>query len=82
MVLFDLNKLLDYFNTKLLGNLIESNSHEFFFSPSLLFLLQNLDYTHDTHFHIDKFIIYAIINVLNENIIIFYFIIIVMSLKS
>ena len=25
MVLFDLNKLLDFFNTKLLGNLIESN---------------------------------------------------------
>ena len=25
VVLFDLNKLLDFFNTKLLGNLIESN---------------------------------------------------------
>ena len=61
VVLFNLNKLLDFFNTKLLGNLIESNSHEFFFS-SLLFLLQNLDYTHNTHFHICKYIFYAINN--------------------
>ena len=45
--------------------------HEFF--SSLLFLLQNLDYTHNTHFHMCKFIFYAINNVLNENIIIFYF---------
>ena len=36
VILFDLNKLLDFFNTKLLGNLIE-----FFFF--LLFILQNLD---------------------------------------
>ena len=63
VVLFDSNKLLDLFNTKLLGNLIESNSHEFFFFfSSLLFLLQNLDYTHNTHFHICKFIFYAINN--------------------
>ena len=61
VVLFDLNKLLDFFNTKLLGNLIESNSHECFF-PSLLFLLQNLDHTHNTHFHICKYIFYAINN--------------------
>ena len=86
VVLFDLNKLLDFFNTKLLGNLIESNKiarrKSMSSFSSLIFFLQNLDYTHDTHFHIDKFIIYAINNVLNENIIIFYFIIIVMSLKS
>ena len=25
-----------------------------FFFPSLLFLLQNLDYTHNTHFHIEN----------------------------
>ena len=25
VVIFDLNKLIDFFNTKLLGNLIESN---------------------------------------------------------
>ena len=37
VVLFDLNKLLDIFNTKLLGNLIESNSHEFFFFPPFSF---------------------------------------------
>ena len=36
VILFDLNKLLDFFNTKLLGNLIE-----FFFF--ILFILQNLD---------------------------------------
>ena len=63
MVLFDLNKLLDFFltqllrkqvlrlclNKKLLGNLIKSNkiACEFFF-PYLLFLLQNLVYTLDT----------------------------------
>ena len=38
VVLFDLNKLLDFFNTKLLGNLIESNeiaSPWVFFLPSL-----------------------------------------------
>ena len=52
------------------------------FFPSLLFLLQNLDYTHNTHFHMCKFIFYAINNVLNENIIILYFVIIIMSLKS
>ena len=40
---------------------------------SLLFLLQNLDYTYNTYFHIDKFIFYAINNVLNENMIIFLF---------
>ena len=40
---------------------------------SLLFFLQNLDYTHNIHFHIDKFIFYAINNVLDENVIIFYF---------
>ena len=43
------------------------------FFSSLLFLLQNLDYTHNTHFYICKFIFYAINNVLNENIIIFYY---------
>ena len=61
VVLFDLNKLLDFFNTKLLGNLIESNSHE---PPPLLFLLQNLNYIHNTHFHMCKFIFYAINNVI------------------
>ena len=45
----------------------------FFSSP--LFLLQNLDYTRNTYFHIDKFIFYAINDVLHENMII-------MSLKS
>ena len=30
------------------------------FFPSLLFLLQNLDYTHNTHFHMCKFIFYTI----------------------
>ena len=37
MILFDLNKLLDFFNTKLLGNLIESikiASPWVFFLPS------------------------------------------------
>ena len=62
VVLFDSNKLLDLFNTKLLGNLIKYNSHEFFFFSSLLFLLQNLDYTHNSHFHICKYILYAINN--------------------
>ena len=53
------------------------------FFSSLFFLLQNLDYTHNTHFHMCKFIFYAINNVLNENIIIyFYFFISIMSLKS
>ena len=42
---------------------------------SLLFFLQNLDYTRNTYFHIDKFIFYAINDVLHENMII-------MSLKS
>ena len=37
VVLFDSNKLLDLFNTKLLGNLIKSNSHEFFFLPPFSF---------------------------------------------
>ena len=54
--------------------------YEFF--SSLLFLLQNLDYTRNTHFHMCKFIFYAINNVLNENIIIFYFVIIILSLKG
>ena len=54
--------------------------YEFF--SSLLFLLQNLDYTRNTHFHMCKFIFYAINNVLNENIIIFYFVVIILSLKS
>lgn len=54
--------------------------YEFF--SSILFLLQNLDYTHNTHFHMCKFIFYAINNILNENIIIFYFVIIILSLKS
>ena len=39
MILFDLNKLLDFVNTKLLGNFIESNEIAspwvFFFLPSL-----------------------------------------------
>ena len=52
------------------------------FFSSILFLLQNLDYMHNTHFHIDKFIFYAINNVFNENVIIFYFVIIIMSLKA
>ena len=42
------------------------------FFLSIFFLLQNLDYTHNTHFHIDKFIFYTINNILNENIIFFY----------
>ena len=83
VVLVDLNKLLDFVNTKLLGNLIESNeiaSPWVFSLPS--FSPTNIDYTHNTHFHMYKFIFYAINNVLNENIIIFYFVIIILSLKS
>ena len=54
--------------------------HEFFFLP--FFLLQNLDYTYNTHFRMCKFIFHAINNVLNENIIIFCFVIIILSLKG
>ena len=73
VILFDLNKLLDFVNTKLLENLIESNeiASPWVFFSSILFLLQNLDYIHYTHFHMCKFNFYAINNVLNENIIIF-----------
>ena len=83
VTLFDLNKLLDFVNTKLLGNLIESNeiANPCIFSP-ILFHLQNLDYTHNTHFHMCKIIFYSINNVLNENIIFFYFVIIILSLKG
>ena len=44
-----------------------------FIFSSLHFLLQNLGYTHNTQFHIEKIILYAINNVLNENIIIILF---------
>ena len=52
------------------------------FFSSFLFLLQNLDYTRNTYFHMCKFIFYAINTILKENIIIFYFAIIILSLKS
>ena len=59
VVLFDLNKLLYFFNIKLLGNLIESDKIAIpwiFFFCSLPFLLQNLDYIHNTYFYVCKFI--------------------------
>ena len=57
---------------------MKQQAHELF--PPLSFF--NLDYPHNTHFHMQKFIFYAINNVLNENIIIFNFVIIILSLKS
>ena len=57
---------------------MKQQAHEFF--PPLSFF--NLDYPLNTDFHMQKFIFYVINNVLNENIIIFNFVIIILSLKS
>ena len=78
VVLFDINKLLDFFNTKLSKYLIVIVSNKitclWVFSP-LLFLIQNLDYTLNTSLSYMQlqicFLCYE--NVLNENITIFYF---------